>query len=81
MKYRLTARAEKDYDALDARLQRRVDKQLGFLLENLRHNSLHAKKYDESGDIWQARVDRNYRMYFRIEEDTYLIISIQPHPK
>ena len=81
MKFRLSARAEKDYQALDARVKRRVEKQLGFLLENLRHNSLRAKKYDESRDIWQARVDRNYRMYFRIEEDTYLIISIQPHPK
>ncbi len=81
MKYRLSARAEKDYEALDARLQRRVDKQLGFLLDNLRHNSLHAKKYDESRDIWQARVDRNYRLYFLIDDDTYLIISIQQHPK
>jgi mRNA-degrading endonuclease RelE of RelBE toxin-antitoxin system len=81
MKYRLSARAEKDYEDLDARLQRRDDKQLGFLLTNLRHNSLHTKKYDESRDIWQARIDRNYRLYFQIHDDTYLIISIQPHPK
>jgi hypothetical protein len=32
------------------------DKQVSLLLENLNHPSLHAKKYDESLDLWQARV-------------------------
>jgi hypothetical protein len=32
------------------------DKQSGFLLQDLNHPSLHAKKYDEARDLWQARV-------------------------
>ena len=36
-------------------------KQSKFLLENLRHPSLHAKKYDEARNLWQARVDYTWR--------------------
>jgi plasmid maintenance system killer protein len=56
-------------------------KQLRFLEQNLHHPSLHAKKYDESKDIWQARVNDDWRFYFRIAEDTYDIIKVRRHPK
>ena len=36
-------------------------KQVGFLAGNLHHPSLHAKKYDEAKDRWQARVNRHWR--------------------
>ena len=50
---------------------------------NLLHPSLHAKKYDEANDIWQARVNRDWRfyLYFKIEDDAYIIAAIVPHPK
>ena len=82
MKLEFTTRARKDYDALESRLQARVDKQLAFLLEDFRHPSLDAKKYIQRGrDVWQGRVDRGYRFYFLIEEDTYVVLRIIPHPK
>jgi hypothetical protein len=56
-------------------------KQLGFLLNQLAHPSLRAKKYDEANDIWQARVNRSWRFYFVILGDEYVILSIIPHPK
>src|SRR5687768_11575119 len=56
-------------------------KQAGFLVQNLNHPSLRAKKYDEANDRWQARVNRNWRFYFAIEGDTYIILDIIPHPK
>lgn len=46
--------------------KRKFEKQLILLLKNLRHPSLHAKKYDEVRDIWQARVNSSSRFYFRI---------------
>jgi len=52
-----------------------------LLAENLRHPSLCAKKYDQSQDLWQARVSRDWRFYFNIRGDTYLIRDILPHPK
>lgn len=33
-------------------------KQVKLLEQNLRHPSLRAKKYDESNDRWQARVNK-----------------------
>jgi mRNA interferase RelE/StbE len=81
MTFRLTDKALRDYDALSPMLQARVDKQLGLLLQNLRHPSLRAKKYDDTQDIWQGRVNQGYRFYFQIVGDTYEIVAITPHPK
>ena len=56
-------------------------KQINFLVQNLQHPSLHAKKYDEANDRWQARVNRDWRFYFKIVDDTYHILKLIPHPK
>ena len=56
-------------------------KQVKLLQTNLRHPSLHAKKYNEAEDKWQARVNRGWRFYFKIVGDTYIIEDIIPHPK
>ena len=56
-------------------------KQVKFLEQNLHHPSLHAKKYDEANDRWQARVNKYWRFYFTIVDDTYHIIKLIPHPK
>ncbi len=84
MKIQFTSRAKKDYTALPSHLQRAVDKQLDLLREkpeNLRHPSIRAKKYDEATDLWQGRVNREYRFYFEIVGETCWIIRIIPHPK
>lgn len=62
-------------------IQRAVDRRIALLLQNLRHPSLRAKKYDEARDIWQARVNGGWRVYFRIEGDAYHLIDLMPHPK
>jgi hypothetical protein len=51
------------------------------LVENLAHPSLRAKKYDESNDLWQARITRDWRLYFTIVDDTYYLHEIRTHPK
>jgi plasmid maintenance system killer protein len=56
-------------------------KQVGFLERSLSHPSLHAKKFDESQNLWQARVNRDWRFYFTIRGDVYYIVDIIPHPK
>jgi mRNA interferase RelE/StbE len=53
-------------------------KQLAFLERDLHHPSLHAKKYDEARDIWQARVNKDWRFYFRIVDDAYVIRDVVP---
>ena len=56
-------------------------KQTKMLEQNLRHPSLRTKKYDESNERWQARVNRGWRFYFKIEDDTYFITELIPHAK
>jgi mRNA-degrading endonuclease RelE of RelBE toxin-antitoxin system len=62
-------------------IQQAFDKQSLLLLKNLRHPSLHAKKDDESADLWQARVTGSWRFYFKIEGDRYRLEEIKAHPK
>jgi hypothetical protein len=31
--------------------------------------------------VWQARINRDWRFYFRIEGDVYYILDLMPHPK
>lgn len=81
MRFRFTEKALKQYISLPASVQKRFDKQLSFLLNDLTYPSIHAKKYDESRDIWQGRVTRDFRFYFHIEGDTYVILAITKHPK
>lgn len=81
MRRRLQAAALKSYTNAPASVRKCFDKQVRLLVENLRHPSLRAKKYDESRDWWQARVNNDWRFYFTIEGDTYVIQDIIPHPK
>jgi mRNA interferase RelE/StbE len=62
-------------------VKRAFEKQLRFLAANLHHPSLRAKKYDETNDRWQARVNQDWRFYFKIVGDTYHILKLIPHPK
>jgi len=78
---RFTQRADKDYADLPEDVRRAFVKQLRFLIDNLNHPSLHAKKYSEADNIWQGRVNRSWRFYFLIESDEYVILSVIPHPK
>ncbi len=81
MNRRLTPSAIKGYVAAPPAIQKAFDKQVKLLVENLHHPSVRAKKYDEAGNIWQARVNRDWRFYFTVEGDTYTITNIIPHPK
>ena len=49
-------------------IKRKFYQKAGYLLKNIRHPSLHAKKYDEARGIWQARVNRDIRFYFQASE-------------
>jgi len=81
MRRQLTAAAVKNYTEAPPAVQKAFDKQAKLLVENFRRPSLRAKKYDEARSIWQARVNRDWRFYFLITGDTYLILNVIPHPK
>jgi len=76
-----TERFRRAYAEAPPRTQQACDRRLAFLVRDLRHPSLHAKKYDEARGIWQVRVDGGWRLYFLIEGDTYVLLTLIPHPK
>jgi plasmid maintenance system killer protein len=77
----LSQRAIAALAAAPVPVQRAFIKQINFLVRDLRHPGLHAKKYDESEDRWQARVNDDWRFYFRIDGNVYRILDLIPHPK
>ena len=79
MQIRTTPHFDRSFARASSAVKRAFLKQTTFLLEDIRHPSLHAKKYD--GDRWQARVNRDWRFYFRIAGDTYILLDIMAHPK
>jgi mRNA interferase RelE/StbE len=81
MRIRRTPHFERAYKKAPPNIQAAMDKQIVLLLQNLRHPSLRAKKYDEGQDLWQARVTKDWRIYFQIEADTYVLVGLMAHPK
>jgi mRNA-degrading endonuclease RelE of RelBE toxin-antitoxin system len=79
MKLRPTERFAKDYARLPRRLQDRVDKALGLLLENPGHPSLQIKKIKGHENRWEGRVTLQYRFVFSIEGDACLLLRVGTH--
>ena len=79
MKLVRTERFKRNLRRFSKSVQRAFYKQAEFLLANLMHPSLRAKKYDETIGLWQARINHNIRFYFLIEGDTYILVSVEKH--
>jgi mRNA-degrading endonuclease RelE of RelBE toxin-antitoxin system len=67
------------YLKLPSAIQKKADRQLSVLAENVYHSSLHTKKIKGKEGIWEARVDFHYRMTFEIVEDTIMLRVIGNH--
>ena len=80
MRLSYSERFLKSINHAPAQVRKAFAKQAEFLLRDLRHSSLHAKKYDETNDIWQARVNKDWRFYFSIEGEEYRLHDIMAHP-
>lgn len=81
MKISYAPNFKKSFRRLPKKVRNKFRKQINFLLRNFRHPSLNSKKYDKEKGIWQARVNRNYRFYFLMEGDTYILLEIKTHPQ
>lgn len=81
MHIRIADTAVRQYQKLSPAIRKKTDKQFQHLISDVRHPSLHAKKYKGQDDLWQARIDKNWRFYFFIIDPQYIIVSIIKHPK
>jgi len=79
MQIRFTKSFKKDYKNLPLEIQKRLDKQLTFLLENFQHPSLRIKKIEGYFYIWEGRISKSYRFTFQIIDDIYLIRRTGTH--
>ena len=71
----------KNYKELSAELREQLDKQLAFLAIDPHHPSLRIHKRRGEKDIWQARITQSYRLFFRMQGDTIILLAVGPHEK
>ena len=81
MNVHLSQRAIGALAASPVSVQKAFIKQINFLARDLKHPPFTPRKYDEAQDRWQARINDDWRFYFKIDRDTYRITEIIPHPK
>lgn len=81
MEFVFTKKALKDYEKLPIEIKNTVNKQISYLLRDIKYPSLQAKKYGGVKDIWQIRINNKYRLYFKLENNTYIILTVIKHPK
>jgi mRNA-degrading endonuclease RelE of RelBE toxin-antitoxin system len=67
------------YQALPSFVQRKVDRQLTMLAQNLRYPSLQVKPVKGTRDIWEARVDQHYRLTFERRGDALYLRVVGNH--
>ncbi len=67
------------YRKLPSNIQKKTDKQLAILAENMTHPSLHTKKIKGKEGIWEVRVDIHFRLTFEIIEDTIFLRVVGSH--
>lgn len=79
MKIIRTDSFKRDYKKLPDRLKKQVEKSLRFLIGNLSHPSLRAKKIKSRENIWEARVAKDYRFSFEIRGDTCILRRVRKH--
>jgi hypothetical protein len=81
MDLEFTARAQKDLEALDGRTKAQARKQLALLRKQYPASLNPGEEIFRERDVWQGRINRNYRFYFGIVGNRYRILIIIPHPK
>jgi mRNA interferase RelE/StbE len=68
MIYRRTERFKKAYQALPIEIRSKVAKVFQLFQENPRHPSLGIKKIKGWDEIWEGRIDQDYRFTFHYEK-------------
>jgi addiction module RelE/StbE family toxin len=75
-KIKFSRRFLKSYARLPAAVQEKIRKQLALLAENPRHPSLQTKPIQGASGIFEARIDRDYRLTYERESDDTLLLRV-----
>ena len=79
MRFLRTQRFKKDFKHLPDSVQRRFFEALGKFSLDPRHPSLHAKKMEGAGGIWEMRLSNNYRVTFEFVKQDILLRRVGTH--
>lgn len=79
MKITRTDPFKKDFKKLPKEIRIKTEQSLRFLVENIHHPSLRARKMEGVRDIWEASVTMQYRITFEIRKDAYVLRRIGTH--
>lgn len=79
MRLAVTGTFRRDYGRLSKIVQQKVDRQVAMLAKDPRHPSLRVKKIRGTSGIWEARVDRGYRMTFAMRDDVIILRRVGAH--
>ncbi len=69
----------KQYKKLPAIVREKFDRQLRRLVKDPQHPSLRAPKMVNREEVWEARIDIQYRFTFQFSDDDIVLRSIGTH--
>jgi len=75
----LTTHFKRDYKKLPSSIQKRIDEKLKLLVRNLSHPSLRVKRVQKYKGVFEASITRNYRFFFQITTEGYILLRIGKH--
>ena len=73
---KFTRRFLKSFSRLPAPVREKIKKQIAMLAENPRHPALQTKLIQGAAGIFEARVDKDYRMTYEREADDTLLLRV-----
>ena len=79
MKFVYTRRFQKDYRSLPARTRKTADDKLRLLASDIRHPSLRVKKVRRFEGIFEASINKNYRILFLLTNEACILLRIGTH--
>ncbi len=79
MRLRVTKRFKRSYRSLPQDDQKRVQKALRQMAEDLRYPSLRVKRIQGTSKIWEARASRFLRITFEVEGEDLILRNVGPH--
>ena len=75
----LTERFVRQYWKLPKTIQNKVDKALTLLETDFRHPGLRSHPVESAPGVFEACVDRKYRMTFEHRADTFIMRNVDNH--
>ena len=69
MKLRRSCSFQKQYAKLPESIRKKLKRHLIYLIRDICHPTLQAKKMVNGESIWEARIDLHYRFTFQIKDN------------